>query len=268
MDVTLLPSSLSLPNQPTPLAQYLSSYLVNQSVAIDAGSLGLWNSPDDQHRIRHVFLTHAHVDHIATLAVFVENAFRAGSPCVSILASDDVLTTLRRDVFNDVCWPDLERISADYPDTPLIRFERLEPGVSVAVDNLRITPVPVDHTVPTLGLIVEEPGTAVVFSADTGPTQALWTAAASTPNLRAVFLEASFPDALAWLADRAKHLTPSLFAAEIAKLRALRPDTDSIQFLATHLKPKYLDRVREELLALNLPNLEICEPGKTYRFTS
>ncbi len=266
MDVTLLPSCVSLPDQPPVHVQHLSAYLVNESVAVDAGSLGLWGTPADQHRIRYVFLTHAHVDHIATLPLFVENAFRAGTPCVTIFGSDDVLATLRRHIFNDMAWPDLERISADYPDTPLIHFETLEPGRPVEVDGLRITPVPVDHTIPALGLIVEEPGASVVFSADTGPTQALWTAAASAPNLRAVFLEASFPDELAWLADRAKHLTPSLFASEIAKLRALRPDCDAVRFLAIHLKPKYRDRVSEQLLALGIPNIEICEPGRLYRF--
>ena len=39
--------------------QYVSSYLINDSIAIDAGCLGFHGSPDQQARVRHVFLTHS-----------------------------------------------------------------------------------------------------------------------------------------------------------------------------------------------------------------
>lgn len=268
MDVRLLPSGVSVSDGAGVRAQYLSAYLVNESVAIDAGSLGVFGSPEDQKRIKSVFLTHAHVDHIATLPLFLEQAFRAGEPCASVFGSEATLETLRNHMFNDVMWPDLERISADYPETPLLRFETLEPYRAVEVDGLRVLPVPVDHSIPALGFVVEGPGASVVFSGDTGPTEALWEAAARVANLRGVFLEASFPDGLEWLAERSKHLTPSLFAAEVGKLRGLREDGDSVRVLAIHVKPKFLDRVSEELRALGLPNVEVCEPGRVYRFQS
>src|SRR5262249_11306722 len=117
-----------------------------------------------------------------------------------------------------------------------------------------------DHAVPTLGFLVQEPGTAVAFSSDTGPTEALWELANATPDLKAVFLEATFPDELAWLASLSKHLTPRLLAAGARKLK--RPAT----FVAVHIQPTSRARVVEQLQALGLPDLKVGELGVPYVF--
>ena len=66
MKVELLPSSL-----PPTEAQFLVSFLVNDTVTIDAGPLGLLSDLRKQERVRHVFLTHEHIDHIATLPILL-----------------------------------------------------------------------------------------------------------------------------------------------------------------------------------------------------
>jgi len=65
MRVELLPSSL-----PPSDLQFLVSFLVNDAVAIDAGPLGLLADLDRQRRVRHVFLTHEHIDHIGGVPFF------------------------------------------------------------------------------------------------------------------------------------------------------------------------------------------------------
>ena len=256
MRVTLLPSAAPGPGQPG--RQYLTSFLLNETVAVDAGSLGLYRTPDEQARVRHVLLSHSHVDHLASLAVFVDNVYLTGPDCVTIHGSDAVLECLRRDVFNDRLWPDFIRLSVGRP--PFLKLERLEPGRPLEVDGLRVTPVPVNHTVPTMGFIVEDRSAALVFSSDTGPTEEIWQRANAAANLKAVFLEATFPEALAEVAAVSAHLTPALFAAEARKVR--RP----ARFVAVHIRARFHAQVVEELRALGLPDLEICEPGKTYEF--
>ena len=76
MKITLIPSSVS--GGADADNQYLTSFLVNDTVAVDAGSLGFYGTPREQARIRHVFLTHTHIDHIASLPIFVENAYEIG----------------------------------------------------------------------------------------------------------------------------------------------------------------------------------------------
>ena len=117
-------------------------------------------------------------------------------------ASREVIESLREHVFNDVIWPDLRTWSESGRD--FVRFRELVPEESVQLGDLTVTPVPVNHTVPTFGYIVESADAALVLSGDTGPTERIWELAAANPRVRAVFLECAFPDALGELADAAK----------------------------------------------------------------
>src|SRR3954453_3865215 len=139
MRVTLVPSSIAL-NGEEP-SQYLITYLINDSVAIDAGSLGLYGSPQRQSEVKHVLISHTHIDHTATLPIFVENAFEVKSECVTIHGSEHVIDSLRRDIFNDRAWPDFIALSEG--DVRLLRLNRLEPDVPVEIEGLTITPIPV-----------------------------------------------------------------------------------------------------------------------------
>jgi ribonuclease BN (tRNA processing enzyme) len=252
MRVTLLPSTFSLERSD----QFLTTFLVNDTMAIDAGSLGLFGTPEQQAHVRHVVITHTHLDHIASLPIFVENAYNAGPEGVTVYGSTHVLRCLRQDVFNGRVWPDFLKLSP--PDAPFMKFELIDERNARDIDGLRCTSIAVDHLVPTLGLIVEEPGSTVVFPSDTGPTEAIWHAANAAPNLKAVFLEVAFPNALLGLAQASRHLTPMLFAGEVAKLKP------GVRVLAIHLKPRYFEEITAEVAALGLPQVEICRPGVEY----
>jgi ribonuclease BN (tRNA processing enzyme) len=255
LKITLLPSSAG------PSAgdlQYLTTFLIDDTIAIDAGSLGFVGTPAEQRRIQHVFLSHSHIDHIASLPIFLENVYVEQGGGVIVHASEAVLHSLHTDLFNDRVWPDFFRLSRE--GHKFVESATLTPGTPVAVGHLRITPVPVDHIVPTMGFIVEDQQSAVVFSADTGPTQEIWQRANAVPNLKAVFLEVTFPNEMAELAELTKHLTPQGFAAEMRKV------SRAIPFLAFHLKPRFTAEVTKELQALRLPNLAIAQTGGPYTF--
>jgi ribonuclease BN (tRNA processing enzyme) len=114
-----------------------------------------------------------------------------------------------------------------------------------------LTPVEVHHTVPTFGFLVERGNTAAAIATDTGPTQRLWELVNRCHALRAVFLDASFPDEMEGLARISGHLTPALFAAEAAKIH--RP----CRLIAVHIKAAYRQRVIDELTALGIPGVEV-----------
>src|SRR5437868_4354154 len=109
MKLILLPSAIG--DVAAPVPQYLSSALLNDSIALDAGCLGLNGTPEQQSRIRHVFLTHSHIDHVASLPIFLENVYEESPECVSIYASRATLDSLRRDFFNNRIWPDFVALS-------------------------------------------------------------------------------------------------------------------------------------------------------------
>jgi cAMP phosphodiesterase len=248
MRVELLPSSM-----PPSDLQFLVSFLVNDAVAIDAGPLGLLADLGRQRRVRHVFLTHEHIDHIATLPIFLENVYEQGPECVEILAAPDVLDFIHRDIFNGRVWPDFFELST--ASDAFVRATPLEPGRPIERAGLTITPLPVSHSVPTLGLLVDDGTSAVAFPSDTGPTDALWRHLAAAPRLDAVFLEVSFPNSLANLATLTGHHCPATFAAEIRKLD--RP----VRWIVVHRKPGYAAEIATELASLDLPGVGLVRPG-------
>ena len=95
---------------------------------------------------------------------------------------------------------------------------------------------------------------------DTAPTERIWELVNQTPNLKAVLVEVSFPNQMAWLAEKAKHLTTELFASELQKLQ------QAIPVVAVHVKPRYQEQIAAELAALGLANVQIGETERTYTF--
>ena len=177
---------------------------------------------------------------------------------MTLHAGASTVESLRRDLFNDRVWPDF--IGMSEKGIPFVKVAVLEPGRPVEVAGLRLTPIAVDHVVPTLGFLVEARGAAVAIPSDTGPTEEFWRAAGAAADLKAVFLEASFPDAMSDLAVLSKHLTPAMFAAEASKLP--RP----VSFIAVHIKSRFYDTVVAELNALVYPEVQVGRPGETYVF--
>ena len=254
MKVRLLGSSV----QDTPRRQFVSSCLINNVIAVDAGCLGFHGTPQDQEAIRHVFLTHSHADHTASLPIFVENVWTPTDDCPRIYGSVETLDSVRKHMFNDVMWPDFVTLSRHM--APFLKLCPLQDEVTVQAEGLTVTPVRVNHIVPTFGYVVSDGRSAVILAGDSGPTTRLWEVAYETPGLRAIFLEACFPNSLRRLAQDSLHLTPEMFCHEVAKMPS------GVKVVAIHIKVRYREHVVRELLELRLPNLEIGECEKDYDF--
>jgi ribonuclease BN (tRNA processing enzyme) len=211
-------------------------------MAIDAGCLGLCSASGGLAGVKHVFITHAHLDHVGTLPIFLESGRDPGAGKLRVYGPRETLDVLRTNLFNDQVWVDYAQLAEG--DGACLELHPLEPEELVVVDGLKVTAVPVDHTVPTFGYIIDDGSCAVAFGADSGPTERIWEIARATDRLRAAFLECSFPNALDTLAAKTGHLTPRLWIHELSKLP---PETTTI---AVHIKPRYRERVIAELEAL------------------
>lgn len=253
MRVELLPSCV-----PAGPHQFLVSFVVDDQVVIDAGSVGFLADLERQRAVRHVFVTHEHLDHIASLPILLENTYEPGPSCIEVLATPEVLEFLHRDIFNGRVWPDFYSLSRG--SDRFLRLTPLTPGEMVERAGLRITPLPVSHAVSTVGVLVERDGVAVAFPSDTGPTADFWRRLGDVAGLRAVFLEASFPSSMRELADACGHLCPQSFEEEIRKLAL------PVRWIVVHRKARYQDEIAAEFARLDLPNVEMVEPGRVYDF--
>lgn len=223
-----------------------TSFLIDDTLALDAGAITQALSLDKQRGINDIVLTHSHLDHIASIPFLIENTFGQRDDAVEVLVSPPLLRTIQHHLFNNDTWPDFTRIPNEL--VPAIRLRSVEQRVPFSVNHLRLTAVPVNHTVPTHAYLVEDGAGAVLFTSDTGPTDEVWEVANRTNHLRAVIVEVSFPNRLQAVADLALHLTPQTLADELGKLRRRVP------VYLYHLKPPYLDELRHELASTAFPH--------------
>ncbi len=256
MRIRLLPGNLTDPARLQPL----TTFIINDFLAVDGGSVGIALGLEAQRALRHVVVTHAHVDHIATLPILVAEVFPFLNEPVCIYAAPEVLRSLREHVFNDAIWPDFRRITLADGSAPGLRYQEIAPPTPFHVGELRLTPVWTNHTVPTVGLAVEDAEGAVIITSDTYHTDEIWAVANRLAGLRAVFVDVSYPNEMEALARDSKHLTPAGLDVELRKLR------DSVPVFAVHLKPQFRDRTVEQLAALGRPNVGVGEIGREYRF--
>lgn len=231
------------------------SFLLDDQILLDAGTVGSQLSVNAQAGIRHILLSHLHFDHIKGLPTLADNLSEQGGPSIVVAGSPEVIKGLHDHLFNNEVYPDFFKIPT--VTRPVLTTQMLPVGQPYRAGKLTCTPIPVNHTVPTVGFLVEDSQSAILYSGDTFMTNSLWNVAKTHVLLKAVFLECSYPDELEDLALISKHLTPKLFQKELAKLS--RPD---VKVYAYHLKPIYKHQIADQLLKLNLPNVVVLEEGQ------
>lgn len=237
----------------------MTSFLIDDELALDAGSITQALPIQEQRRIRRVVLTHSHLDHTASIPFLVENTFNEPREGLEILVTPQVLRAVQVHLFNNDTWPDFTRIPSDL--LPAVRLTEVAPRTPFEVNGLRLTAIPVRHAVPTHGYLVDDGTAAVLFTSDTAPTEEVWEVANRVPHLRAVITEVSFPNRLQSVADDSLHLTPQTLAGELTKLRR------DVRVLLYHLKPPFVDELREELAGTALPlPVEELRQGEVYTF--
>ncbi|MCI0485156.1 MAG: 3',5'-cyclic-nucleotide phosphodiesterase [Blastocatellia bacterium] len=256
MRIRLLPSQAGRESQ----LQALTSFLINDRVSVDGGSIGFALSPEEMGQVRHVVVTHTHSDHHASLPIFVAEAFTALDSPIIIYGLPEVVSALREFIFNDHIWPNFEKIPLLNGKPSTIEFQTLEPRRTIEIAGLRVTPIPVNHLVPTVGLMVQDDGASVIFTSDTYVTDEIWEVGRETEQLKAVFVDISFPNELAKLAADSKHLTPELLVGELEKLNR------EVEVYAVHIKPTNRDQVIRELNLLGNPLVSVAEIGRVYEW--
>lgn len=254
MRIKLLPSNCSDPQR----LQSLTTFLINDAVAVDAGSLGYALSVEEQRAVRHILISHTHSDHTASLPILVAEVYPLLREPLIVYGSEEVVSVLRAFVFNDQIWPDFTKINVMNGGSPSLQYWVIKPRVPFEIGDLRITPVSTNHIIPTTGFVVEDDHSAVVFTADTYRTDEIWHVANETENLKAIFVDVSYPNELEELAAVSRHLTPQSLALELNKL------TRPAEILAVHIKPQLRSEVIRQLQALNRLDVAVAEIGREY----
>ena len=230
-----------------------TSFLIDESVLIDAGT-GVGDlTLDEMRKIDDVYLTHSHLDHIAALPLMLDAVASLRQTPVQIHALPQTLEALSQHIFNNIIWPDFSSIPS--AANPFMRFCPLHVGEQRATAGVVVEALPAVHTVPAVGYAVrgQDRKEWWVFSGDTERNPAFWERVNELPVAMLV-METAFSERESALARRSLHLSPQSLLAELRQFKQRR-----CQVYITHTKPAETDIIMGEIR--DLLALQVASPS-------
>ncbi|MBL8149512.1 MAG: hypothetical protein JNN15_06255, partial [Blastocatellia bacterium] len=95
---------------------------------------------------------------------------------------------------------------------------------------------------------------------DTGDTDEIWAIARELPNLKALFIECSYPNRLSRQADLYGHLCPE------SVLRQAQKVGRDVDVYVYHIKAAHVEEVLSEISALDSNRIVAADPMRVYEF--
>lgn len=216
-----------------------TSFLIDDDILIDAGT-GVGDlTIREMKRIRHIFITHSHLDHVCSIPLLIDTLFDhlIGQPII-VHAQRSTIKVIKDHVLNWAIWPDFTVLPT--PSNSVLKMKAMAKGSTLDIDGRRIEMIPVNHSVPGVAYRVEYQGKSFAFSGDTAENTTLWAALNKHDNLDLLFVETAFPNSEAELAKLAFHYCPQTLAEDLPKLKH-RP-----KICISHLKPGDEKRIMKE----------------------
>jgi len=207
-----------------------TSFLIDDDILIDAGT-GVGDlSIKEMLRIRHIFITHSHLDHIGSIALLIDTMFDhlVGRP-ITVHAERSTINVLKEHIFNWVIWPDFTVLPNK--SRAVLKLKAMTAGSTRDVEGRRVEMIAVNHAVPAVAYRVESQGKSFAFSGDTTTNDSLWAALNRHDALDLLFVESAFANKDAAIARLAYHYCPQTLSDDLPKLKH-RP-----KVYISHLKP-------------------------------
>lgn len=229
-----------------------TSFLIGDSVLVDAGT-GVGDlTLEEMARIDHVLISHSHLDHILAIPLLADSVMRlrsaAGRAPILVHALPQTIAALRTHVFNGVIWPDFTALPS--VERPVLAFQPFAVGDVLPLAGRRFEVMPAEHTVPAVGFALLGSGDATgretvdwVFTGDTGPNPALWQRLRGT-EVRHIVIETAFGNDESAIAAISRHLSPATLGGELAQLDG------NVAVHITHIKPGEIAQVMTQVRGL------------------
>ena len=236
----------------------LSSVLIDEVIAVDAGSLTCELSFAEQEKIKAILISHSHYDHIRAIPAF---AFSNDHRVTKVFGTKSNLDIINSHLLDGVIYPELS-IEDNFLKRSVLEMCPVEEFSSFNVEGYRVTPLPMPHLIETVGYLIVDSSSsdenAVLYATDTGPgISKLWPHV--TP--RVIIIDTTFPNRLEKMASDAKHLCPSMLAKELIQFQDVHDYLPRV--ILIHRSPRFEDEIRTEVQKVgNKLGIDIEMPGE------
>jgi ribonuclease BN (tRNA processing enzyme) len=235
-----------------------SSYLIDEDILLDAGT-GVGDlTLDEMRKLKHIFITHSHMDHIASIPLLIDTLFSDLQTPLIVHARPETIDALKTHIFNWDIWPDFTELPSK--KTPVMEFRVMKPGDSVDISGRQVEMIDVNHTIPAAAYAIKTVDKILVYSGDTTTNDSLWQVLNAYDRLDFLIIESAFANHDIEIAKLAHHYCPSLLAADLKKLKH-KP-----QICISHLKPGEEKLTMDECKAAIGGDLDVCQLASEGKF--
>ena len=220
----------------------LVSLLVDDVLALDAGSLTSSLSFEAQRQIKAILLTHHHFDHMRDIATIGLNGYSWG--IIQVCGTRSTLDALSRYILNGEVYPDFTEKHPKRGSS--IEFHLMEPYIAETIQQYQVLALPVHHAVPATGYqLTSLEGKRLFYTGDTGPgCSSCWEHI--SPDL--IITEVTMPNRYEDEIRDAGHLSPRLLGEELAQFRRIKSYLPPV--VLVHMNPQVEDQIRVEVEAI------------------
>ncbi len=216
--------------------------LVDETLAIDAGSLTSNLSISSQPKLKAILLTHQHYDHIRDVPAIALNLSRQDTS-IDVYSTPDVRVAIETHLLNGILYPKFQELPQA---KPTINFRLITPYETQRVNDHQILAIPVNHCDTTVGYqVTDAEGKSMFYTADTGPNlRDCWKHV--SPQL--LITDVTVPNRYDEFAKRTGHLTPNLLHEELITFRELKGYLP--QIIAVHMDATLEPEIKNEIAAI------------------
>jgi ribonuclease BN (tRNA processing enzyme) len=216
-----------------------TTLLIDDVLALDAGSLTSSLSFRNQMKVKSVLLTHAHYDHIRDIPAFAMNLFLRRQTA-DIYTHQAVYDKLTHYLLNGKIYPEFQNRPLE---NPTLKFHIIEPYQEFSIEGYRVLPVPVNHALPAMGYqVTSKDKKSIFYTGDTGPgLSEVWNHI--SPQI--LFIELTAPNKWEEFMQTRGHMTPDVLKKELNLFKNIKGYLPRI--VAVHINPEGESEIKSDI---------------------
>ncbi len=236
----------------------MAGYVIDDVLALDAGSLTRSLTFDQQRQLRAIILSHSHLDHTRDLWPLGLYAWGQGIT-IDVYGIQDTIDYVVTHLLHTHNNPDFREVPS--PENPVYRFHVVEYHEEFEVLDYTAVAVPVPHLVPAAGYQIASDSVKLFYTGDTGKDIGeTWDHV--SPDV--LLTEVTYGNENESLAIEVGHLTPAHVGEILSGFRSKLGYLPIV--IASHINPPWEEAVRRELKDVSRElgiEIIVSEPDQT-----